>query len=256
MGAQMVREVASKTNDIAGDGTTTAVRAGAGHRAGGWQGGFRRHEPDGSEAWRRQGGWRTGRRAEEAQQERLRRRPRRLRSARFRQRRGRDRRDDRRGDAKGGQRGRHHGRGSQGHADRTRRRRGHAVRPWLHVALFRHQRRKDEHRVGSALHPDPRKEAFRPRRPSCRCWKRGAVGPPAAIVGRGCRGRGARHPGGEQAARRTEGCCGEGTGFRRPPQGDARGYRDPDRRPGDQRGSRHQAGERHARICSARRRRC
>ena len=61
MGAQMVREVASKTNDVAGDGTTTAVRAGAGHRARGWQGGFRRHEPDGSEARRRQGGGRAGR---------------------------------------------------------------------------------------------------------------------------------------------------------------------------------------------------
>ena len=33
MGAQMVREVASKTNDTAGDGTTTATRAGPGHRA-------------------------------------------------------------------------------------------------------------------------------------------------------------------------------------------------------------------------------
>ena len=28
MGAQMVREVAQKTNDVAGDGTTTATRAG------------------------------------------------------------------------------------------------------------------------------------------------------------------------------------------------------------------------------------
>ena len=31
MGAQMVREVASKTSDVAGDGTTTATDAGAGH---------------------------------------------------------------------------------------------------------------------------------------------------------------------------------------------------------------------------------
>jgi chaperonin GroEL len=50
MGAQMVREVASKSNDVAGDGTTTAtvlaasiVREGAKSVAG-------RHEPDGSEA--------------------------------------------------------------------------------------------------------------------------------------------------------------------------------------------------------------
>ena len=33
MGAQMVREVASKTNDIAGDGTTTATVLGTGHRS-------------------------------------------------------------------------------------------------------------------------------------------------------------------------------------------------------------------------------
>ena len=36
-------------------------------------------------------------------------------------------------------------------------------------------------------------------------------------------------------------------GLRRSPQGDAGGHRDPDRRPGDQRGPRHQARERHPR---------
>jgi chaperonin GroEL len=46
MGAQMVKEVASKTSDIAGDGTTTARR----HEIRG-----RRHEPDGPEARHRQG---------------------------------------------------------------------------------------------------------------------------------------------------------------------------------------------------------
>ena len=33
MGAQMVREVASKTSDVAGDGTTTARKAGRGRQA-------------------------------------------------------------------------------------------------------------------------------------------------------------------------------------------------------------------------------
>jgi len=47
MGAQMVKEVASKTSDVAGDGTTTA--------AGGHESGCGRHEPDGSETWYRQG---------------------------------------------------------------------------------------------------------------------------------------------------------------------------------------------------------
>jgi hypothetical protein len=46
MGAQMVREVASKTSDIAGDGTTTATVL-ARHRQGRRQGGGRRHEPNG-----------------------------------------------------------------------------------------------------------------------------------------------------------------------------------------------------------------
>ena len=32
MGAQLVREVATKTNDAAGDGTTTAYRSGTGLR--------------------------------------------------------------------------------------------------------------------------------------------------------------------------------------------------------------------------------
>jgi chaperonin GroEL len=50
MGAQMVREVASKSSDLAGDGTTTAnVLAGPIVR-GGRQGGGCRHEPHGPQA--------------------------------------------------------------------------------------------------------------------------------------------------------------------------------------------------------------
>ena len=73
------------------------------------------------------------------------------------------------------------------------------------------------------------------------------VGPAAAHHRRGHRGRGAGHPGRQQAARRPQGRGRQGAGLRRSPQGDARGHRDPDRRQGDQRGSRHQARERHAR---------
>ena len=55
MGAQMVREVASKTNDIAGDGTTTAtVLAQAIYREGVKPRG-RRPQPHGHQARRRQG---------------------------------------------------------------------------------------------------------------------------------------------------------------------------------------------------------
>ena len=46
-------------------------------------------------------------------------------------------------DAMKRQRGRHHRRGSQVAGDRTRCRRRHAVRPRLHLALLRHQRRQD-----------------------------------------------------------------------------------------------------------------
>ena len=73
-----------------------------------------------------------------------------------------------------------------------------------------------------------------------------AVRPSAADHRRGRRGRGAGHPGREQAARRAEGRGGEGSGLRRSPQGDAGRHRDPDRWPGDQRRSRHQARDRHA----------
>ena len=68
MGAQMVREVASKTSDVAGDGTTTATvlaqaifREGCKERGGGG-------EPDGVEAGDRAGGGSGGSGAEEAEQ--------------------------------------------------------------------------------------------------------------------------------------------------------------------------------------------
>ena len=69
MGAQMVREVASKTSDIAGDGTTTATGTRPGDRTRGRQSGGRRHEPDGPQAWHRQGGGCRRGRAEEEDQE-------------------------------------------------------------------------------------------------------------------------------------------------------------------------------------------
>ena len=50
MGAQMVREVASKTSDVAGDGTTTRDRAGAGHLPRRREDRRRRFEPDRSQA--------------------------------------------------------------------------------------------------------------------------------------------------------------------------------------------------------------
>ena len=61
MGAQMVREVASKTSDVAGDGTTTATVLAQAIVQGRRQGGCRRHEPDGPQARRRPRGRGRGR---------------------------------------------------------------------------------------------------------------------------------------------------------------------------------------------------
>ena len=54
-----------------------------------------------------------------------------------------------------GREGRHHGRGGEKPRDRTRRRRGHGVRPRLSLALFHHQRREDGGGARGALHPHP-----------------------------------------------------------------------------------------------------
>ena len=131
--------------------------------------------------------------------------------------------------------------------DRARRRRGHAVRPRLSLALLHHQCREDDRRAGGPLHPPAREEALGPAGDAAAARSGGAVRPSAADHRRGRRRRGAGHAGRQQAARRPQGRGGEGAGLRRSPQGDARGHRHPDRRPGDQRRSRHQAGERHAR---------
>ena len=55
------------------------------------------------------------------------------------------------------------------------------------------------------------------------------IEPSAADHRRGHRGRGAGHPGGQQAAWWPEGRGRQGAGLRRSSQGDARGHRDPDR---------------------------
>ncbi|SOR32389.1 protein of unknown function [Methylorubrum extorquens] len=51
-------------------------------------------------------------------------------------------------------------RGGQDRRDRTRRRRGHAVRPRLPLAVLRDQRREDGRRARGSLHPHPREEAL------------------------------------------------------------------------------------------------
>jgi len=73
---------------------------------------------------------------------------------------------------------------------------------------------------------------------------RDPVAEAAADHRRGRRGRSPGHPRGQQAAWRPEDRCRQGAGLRRSPQGHAAGHRDPDRRSGDLGRSGHEAGER------------
>ena len=162
MGAQMVREVASKTNDIAGDGTTTAtvlaqaiVREGAKAVAAGMNPMDLKRGVD---------------KAVAALVEELKKRTKKITTPAETAQVGTISAN---GEAeigkmiaeamqKVGNEGVITVEEAKGIADRTRRRRGHAVRPRLHLAVLHHQRREDERRAGPALHPDPREEAVRP----------------------------------------------------------------------------------------------
>ena len=131
--------------------------------------------------------------------------------------------------------------------DRARSGRGHAVRPRLYFPLLHHRRRQDARRAREPLHSHQREEALQPAVAASPARAGGAVRQAAAGHRRGRRGRGACHARGQQAARRPEGRRGQGARLRRSPQGHAAGHRRAHRRPGDLRGSRHQARECHAR---------
>ena len=247
MGAQMLREVASKTSDEAGDGTTTAtvlaqaiVREGAKAVAAGMNPmDLKRGIELAVEAVIKELKSRSRQvstNAEIAQVGTI--------SAN-----GEKEIGDMlaRAMEKVGKEGRDHLRGGEESVERAGSGRGHAVRPRLHLALLHHQRREDELRAGEPAHPHPREEALRPAAAAAAAGNRGAVRPAAADHRRGRRGRGAGDAGRQQAARRPQGGGGEGAGLRRPPQGDAGRHRHPDQGPGDLRGPRHQAGERHPR---------
>ena len=147
-------------------------RSGAGDRARGREGGGRRHEPDGPQARHRSGRGEGRRGDQEAVEEdqdsnsevaqvgtiAANGEPR---SAIHRQ-----------GDGKGRQRGRDHGRGGEEPGDRARRRRGHAVRPRLPLAVFHHQCREDGVRAGEPDDPAARDRSCRACSRCCRCWKR------------------------------------------------------------------------------------
>ena len=172
MGAQMVREVASKTSDLAGDGTTTAtvlaqsiVREGAKAVAAGMNPMDLKRGID---------------LAVEAVVEELKKRSKKVSTdeeiAQVGTIAANGEKDIGEKIAEAMQQGRQgrrdHRRRSQGHGDRGRRRRRHAVRPRLHLALLHHQRREDDGRAGKPLHPICTRRSFRACSPCCRCSKR------------------------------------------------------------------------------------
>ena len=85
-------------------------------------------------------------------------------------------------------------------------------------------------RAGEAVRAAGRQEDQQHPRAAAGARRRRQGGPSAAGGGRGRRGRGAGDAGGQQHPRHPQGRGGEGPGLRRSSQGDAAGYRDPDRR--------------------------
>ncbi len=229
MGAQMVREVASKTSDVAGDGTTTAtVLAQAIYREGS------KNVTAGANPMEIKRGIEMAVKAAVEAIDKL-----------SKPVEGKDiahvgtisanndeeiGKHHRRGDGEGRQGRRHHRRGGQGPRDHARGRRGHAVRPRLPLALLRHRRRAHGGGARERQHPAQREEDQLDEGPPAGPRAGRQAGPAAAHHRRGRRGRGAGHPGGQQAARHAARRRRQGAGLRRPPQGHARGHRHPDRR--------------------------
>ncbi len=246
MGAQMVREVASKTSDVAGDGTTTAtVLAQAIYREG------LKNVAAGANPMDIKRGIEK---AVAAVTEELKKLSKPVKGKMIAQVGTIAANNDatigeiiaeRHGEGRQGRR--HHRRGRQDARDRARGRRGHAVRPRLPLALLRHRPRAHGGRARGRPRPDPREEDLQHEGPAPRAREGRQAGQAAADHRRGRRGRGPGDPGGQQAPRHAPGRGRQGPGLRRPPQGHARGHRDPDRRQGHHRGPRHQARERQAR---------
>ncbi len=101
------------------------------------------------------------------------------------------------------------------------------------------KRRRPSSRTPTSSSPRRRSA---PSRSCCRCWRRSlAERQAAADRRRGRGGPGALHPGGQRAAQDRQGLRGQGARLRRPPQGDAAGHGDPDRRRAGRPGARLQA---------------
>ena len=241
-GAQLVREVATATNDVAGDGTTTAtvlaqaiVREGLKNvSAGANPMGLKRGIENAVEAVVEN---LKSQSTEISGKEDI------ARVATVSSRSTRDRRGPVRGDREGRQGRRRERRGGPDLRPRARVHGGHAVRQGLPVAVHGDRRRAHGGRARQPVHPG--------REPEDRCCQGPPAGaraghpgrPPAADRGRGRRGRVARDDRRQQAARHLPGRRRQGAGLRRSPQAHARGHRDPHGRRGDHRGDGPQARE-------------
>ena len=246
MGAQMVREVASKTSDIAGDGTTTAtVLAQAIFREGAQQR-RRRRQPDGAQAGIEE--------AVAAITAELKKMSKPVSGNMVAQVGTISANNDETigkiiADAmdKVGKDGVITVEEAKTLETGARRGRGHAVRPRLPVALLRDRPGADGSRPREPRHPDPREEDQLDEGPAAGPRAGRAPRSPAAHHRRGRRGRSAGDAGRQQAARHAAGGGRQGARLRRSPQGDARRHRDPHRWQGDHRGPRPQAREHQAR---------
>ena len=220
MGAQLLKEVATKTDDVAGDGTTTAVVLGQAMVVRGPPRRHRRGQPDGRQARHR--GRRRGRRRGDQEAVPPGRQPRADRGRRRHLRRGSgSRRDHRRGDGQGRQGRRHHRRRGPEPGPREGIHRGDAVRPRLHLGVLRDQPRPHGSGPRQPAHPDHRQEDLeRPgHAPGAREGRR--AGQAHADHQRGRRRRGPRHARRQQAPWHRPGPRRQGAGLRRSPQGDA-----------------------------------
>ena len=118
--------------------------------------------------------------------------------------------------------------------------------------VLRHRPGAHGGRPRGPVHPDQPGQDLARSPTCCRCWRRSSQAAQAAADHRrGRRRRGAVHPGRQQDPRHLHRRRGQGAGLRRPPQGDAAGPRHPHRRARSSRPRSASSSTRSASRCSA-----